>query len=549
MRKITSISKQPFPQPDVVTKGIPVPTDGWDAISPLADMDQKRAPILNNFVPRPGWVELRQGYAAYVQGLPGGGPVETLLVLRQPAGQRMFAATNFAIYDVSNPGQQIAIFGGFSTNRWQYTNFTPPGGTTVIQLVNGVDPLQMYDGTTWSQPSITGFPNSMTTSNIVNIFATKQFLWYVMKNSTIVAFMPTGAIQGAILGYQDFGTLFDKGGHLVAVFDWTIDGGEGPNAYTGFISSEGQVALYQGVDPANTSLWSFVGKFDLSPPIGFRCATKLGSDVALITYQGLLQISQALPYDPSADRSAALTARIQNAMNLAVQTAASQFGWQFITFPLQQLAFLNVPLIGNTSQVQFVQNMLTGGWCQFTNWNANCFELYNQQLYFGDNNGNVNLAYSGGADLVSPIPGDMQCAFNWFDDPGRNKHMKMVQPLMTADGQIIPALSIDADFATTAPSQSTQIVNAGATWDNAIWDQSLWGGGLVQVTNWLSAPAEGKALAVRMTTNVVPQGPGATSVFDHATFDNAIFDGVAADGPVTLHSNAFNAIMELGGFL
>lgn len=546
MRKIQSIQKQPFMMPDVTTKVVPVPTDGWDAISPLAEMDPKRAPILNNWVPRPGWVEVRQGYSAYVQGLPGGGPVETLMVLRKPTGQRMFAASNQEIFEVSTAGQQTVMASGFSTNRWQYTNFTPPGGNTVIQLVNGVDPLQMFDGTTWSAPSITGFPNSWTTANIVNIAAGKQILWYVMNNSTIVAFMPSGSIQGAILGYQDFGTLFNKGGHVVAVFDWTIDGGEGPNAYTGFISSEGQVALYQGVDPANTSLWSFVGTFDLSPPIGYRCATKIGSDVALITYQGLLQISQALPYDPSGDRSAALSSRIQNAVNLAVQQGASNFGWQFLTYPLQQLGILNVPTTQNVSQVQYVTNMLTGAWCQFTNWNANCFELFNQQLYFGDNVGNVNLAYSGGADLVNAIPADMQCAFNWFDDPGREKHIKMVQPLMTADGQISPTLSIDVDFSSTAPAQLAEIITGGATWDNAIWDTDVWGGGLVQVTNWLSAVGVGKALAVRMAASVLPNTPGVNSVFDVATFDNAVFDGVGTM-PITLQVNSFNAIMELGG--
>ena len=528
MRKVSAVQKAPFPMPDVVTKGVPAPTDGWDAISPLADMDPKRAPILNNFVPRPGWVELRQGYTPWVTGLTGGDPVETLMVLRQPTGEKMVAASNGHIFNVSSSGTFSSIASGLTNNRWQYTNFTPPGGTTVIQMVNGADTLRQWDGTSFTTPSITGFPNSWTTANIVNIYAAKQILWYVMLNSTIVAFMPVGAISGPIQGFQDFGTLFNKGGFVVAVFDWTIDGGEGPNAYTGFISNQGQVALYQGVDPANTSLWSFVGTFDLAPPIGYRCATKIGSDVALITYQGLLQISQALPYDPSADRSAALTARIQNAMNLAVQQWAGNFGWQFITFPLQQLGFLNVPQIEDSVAAQYVTNMLTGAWCQFTNWNANCWELYKQNLFFGDSSGNVQQAYFGSSDNGTAIPGDMQCAFNWFDDPGREKRITMVQPLLTADGQISPSIGINVDFASVAPTQATQILAGGARWGSAIWGTSLWGGGLVQVTAWQTVTSNpGKALAVRMATNVAPSGTN----------------------QITLQVNSFNAIMELGGFI
>jgi hypothetical protein len=42
--------------------------------------------------------------------------------------------------------------------------------------------------------------------------------------------------------------------------------------------------------------------------------TKIGSDVGIITQQGVIPLSRALPFDPSAQRSSAITARIQNAM-------------------------------------------------------------------------------------------------------------------------------------------------------------------------------------------------------------------------------------------
>lgn len=555
MRRIKggNLQKSAFALPDVVTKGIPAPTDGWDAISPLADMDEKRAPILQNWVPRPGWVELRGGLFAYVQGLPGAGPVETLPVYRPAGGaQRMFAITNNAIYEVSNPAQATQVAGGsLLSNRWQWTNFTPPNGTPILFLCSqGADQAFEFNGTTWSNPSITGFPNSWTTANIINVWAGKQRLWFVMANSTIAAFMPTGNITGAIAGYQDFGTLFSKGGFLVAIADWTIDGGEGPSSYMAFLSSEGQVALYQGIDPTNAASWMLVGVFSLPKPIGYRCLTQVGSDVYVITLQGLLPLSQALPYDPSADRSAAVTARIQNAMNLATQADFTNFGWEFITYPAQTLSILNVPDVTNQTSRQFVTNMLTGAWGYFTNWNFNTFALYNQALYGADNAGNIWQCYVGPSDGVAPIPADMQCAFNWFDEPGRLKKVTMIQPLLTSDGQITPNIAIDADFSSTAPSAQTQSIAPGAAWDSAtaIWDTSLWGGGLVQVVSWLSAQAIGKALAIRMQVNVVPSGAGSTSVFDKATFDQSVFDGNGTTN-ITLQVNAFNAIMELGGFV
>jgi hypothetical protein len=140
MRKARTTQKVGFLAPDVVTKIVPAPTDGWDAISPLAEMDPKRAVILDNWVPRPGFVELRKGYSAYSR--VGVSPVETLMVYRGPTGEQMFAAGGTSIYDVSSYGQQDVVVTGLGSARWQYVNFTPGGGTNVIQLVNGTDPLQ-----------------------------------------------------------------------------------------------------------------------------------------------------------------------------------------------------------------------------------------------------------------------------------------------------------------------------------------------------------------------------------------------------------------------
>ena len=532
---------------------VPAPTEGWDAISPLAAMDPKRAPILNNWVPRPGWVELRAGFDYWAN--TGTIPVESLMVYRGPnSTQKLFAGSGSSIWDVSNNVSPVSpAVSGFSSDRWQYTQFTPALGDTYLQLVNGIDPLQMYDGVslTWSVPSIAGLPSGVTSSDFVNIYAQKRRLWYMVKNSTVAVFMPTDAIQGSIAGTQDFGALWNKGGYIVAMADWTEDGGNGPNDYAVFLSSRGQASIYTGTDPTNASAWSLVGTFDLSPPIGYRCMTKLGADVACIMLQGLLPLSQVLPFDPSADRSSALTARIQNAMAQAAALAQFNFGWQFITFPAQQLGILNVPLEVNSEQVQYATNMLTGAWCQLQNWNANCFEIYNDDLYFGDNSGNVCQAWVGGLDGFAPIVADMQCAFNWFDNPGRTKRMTMIQPLVNASGQVTPTLSVDADFSDVAPAAPVTVLQGGALWDVAIWDVSLWPS-IVTQTSWYSAEALGHALAVRMQVNIAPTTAAATDigVFDFSSFDTAEFDTtVDANTIPVLQVNAFNAILEMGGYI
>jgi len=555
MRKASTSQKLTMPAPDVQTKVVPVPTDGWDAISPLANMDPKRAPILNNWIPRPGWVELRNGYFPWALLPVLTSPVETLMVYRSQGNEKMFAASGSVIYDASSVGSATSSVTGLNSARWQYVNFTPALGTTVLQCVNGVDTLRQFNGTSWSVPAITGLPSSLTTSSITNIHAQKRRIWFVLGNgsgggSTVAAFMPTDAITGPIAGTLDMGAFWSKGGYLLAITDWTIDGGNGPQDYMCFLSNRGQVTIFSGTDPTSSTAFTMVGTFDLAPPISLRCCTKVGSDVAVITQQGVIPLSQALPFDPSAERSVAITARIQNAMAQAANIGMNLFGWQLISFAPQQLAILNVPQIENNTQVQYVMNALTGAWCQFTGWNANCFEVFNNTLYFGGNHGDVNQCFVGSTDFVTPILADMQCAYNYFDAPGRLKRISMVQPFLTAAQTVIPQIAIDADFQIQSLSAPIQILDSGASWDIAIWDTDVWFGSIVQTTQWLSAEALGHALAIHMTVNITTGTvSGSQGIFDFSFFDTATFDTGISLTSTVLQANAFNALLEMGGFI
>ena len=57
------------------------------------------------------------------------------------------------------------------------------------------------------------------------------------------------------------GQIFKMGGFLVQMATWTIDNVSGMDDYAAFITSEGEVAIYQGYDPTQQSTWSLVGVF------------------------------------------------------------------------------------------------------------------------------------------------------------------------------------------------------------------------------------------------------------------------------------------------
>ena len=548
MRKIQAKPKEPFTQQETMPVPIPAPIGGWNAIDPLANMDPKYAPILINWVPRTSWVELRAGYNSWCQGLGSNGPVETLMTYRPTTGtQFLFAASGGNFYDVSNQGMPNLVKSGLANNRWQYINFSVPGGSQYLYLVNGQDNPQLWNGSVWSTPNITGGPAQST---FVNIHSHMNRIWLIAQGDTKAYYLGTDAITGAVAGNVDIGPFMDQGGFLVAMGTWTYNGGQGPQNLAVFITSRGQCIIYAGSDPTSATSWSLIGVFNLPPPLGIRCFTQIGSDLGIITLQGVLPLSQTIQLDTGAVRAVAITGRIQNAMLQSAQAYQENFGWQMLSYPGQALLILNVPQETNVQQVQYVQNFLNGSWTQFQGWNANCFEIFNDLLYFGGNDGIVANAYQGPADLVSPIAADMQCAFNFFGAPGRNKRMSMIQPLMVTGGTITPALGVDIDFGSSAlTALVTSIITNGAIYDVSLYDASFYAAGPSSQSVWQSVEAEGHALAVRMKVNVLPSGNSQNSVFDTGTFDNMVFDGYLGQNPSILQVNAFNAVIELGNYV
>lgn len=83
---------------------IPAPTEGWDAITPLAVMPATRAVSLDNMFPQPGYIEIRKGHRLHNTLAPVVEPVETLMGYSalDPADDKLFAAADTAIYDVTD---------------------------------------------------------------------------------------------------------------------------------------------------------------------------------------------------------------------------------------------------------------------------------------------------------------------------------------------------------------------------------------------------------------------------------------------------------------
>jgi hypothetical protein len=154
-------------------------------------------------------------------------------------------------------------------------------------------------------------------------------------------------------------------------------------------------------------------------------------------------------------------------------------------YPKRNAIWLNVPM-GPGQQQQFVMNSITGAWCNFQNWFANCWALFNDEPYFGGD-GTVYQAWdeTGYSDNGSNINGNVVQAFNYFDMRGVVKYFTRARPNFLSDGQPNIKVGIAINFDVNEnPTPVAYTPTALGLWDIGVWDVDLWAQSLALTANW-----------------------------------------------------------------
>lgn len=480
---------------------LPPPVGGWNARDALANMPPTDAVALTNLFPGVSSCDLRGGNTVYATGMNGA--VETLMIFNG-ATSKMFAvdANGKSIYDVTAGGAVGApVVTGLTNARWEYANISTPGGR-YMYAVNGLDKPLLYTGVanTWtpidgvSVPAITG----VTSTSLTNVLLFKNRLWFIERDTLKVWYLPTLSIGGAaqLLDLSAFAT---QGGALVDMIAWTVDAGYGADDNLVLVSSKGEVFVFRGTDPSSASTWSLMGVWQIGAPIGKRCMLKYGGDSLILTLDGLLPLAQALQ-SSRLDPRVALTDKIQGAIGSATSTYQTNFGWEIFYYPKQNALWLNVP-ISPTLQEQFATNTITGAWCNFTNWAANCWGLLNDEPYFGAN-GQVRRAWDlSYTDNAANIESNSVQAFNYFEQRGVEKYFTRARPNIITTGNPAIQIGVVVDYNLSESVTPISYPNVTfALWDLALWDASLWGQSLTLQSNWQGIAGIGYCAGVQLKT-------------------------------------------------
>jgi hypothetical protein len=356
-----------------------------------------------------------------------------------------------------------------------------------------------------------GLNYGITPSNFVQVNSYMNRLWFVPINSTDVVYLSNvGGVSGAASVFP-LGQLLKKGGYIQAIGTWTVDTRQNVDEYIAFISSRGEILVYQGTDPTTSNTFALTGIYQIGTPIGRRCFLRIAGDLQVITVDGVVGMSEMLSTDRAAANRVSLTSIIMNEINKSAQLYKNNFGWQIIEYPLQTLTILNIPVVEETQSIQYVMNTITGAWSRwiglnqsgnedFVNYgmNAICWEMdAYDNIYFGDGKGNVNQWNVNSSDAGKPITCLVQSAYNSFGNAAQLKRYTMLQPLITTTGFPIPSVGINVDFSDTNILSTPQpISDYGAQWDTAIWDNFNWSGAVATTNAWTSVQGIGHYVSI-----------------------------------------------------
>ena len=241
------------------------------------------------------------------------------------------------------------------------------------------------------------------------------------------------------------------------------------------------------------------GVWQVGQTFARRCFFKWSGDLLLLTQDGLLPLASALQ-SSRLDPRVALTDKIYYAVSLAADSYSTNFGWQINYYAKQNMLILNIPVTEGSEQ--YVMHTITKSWARFTNINADCWEIHNDDMYFGGS-GYVGQFWNADADNGNNINATVQQAYNYFDSRGTQKRYTLVRPIIQTIGGFPSILcGVNVDFEegnATGTISFNPSANGNAIWGTSTWDNAIWGGATVINKNWQGVTGIGYCASLQLT--------------------------------------------------
>jgi len=359
----------------------PAPIGGWNTRDEVGNMPVQDAEILDNWIPDVNSVKPRKGFEQFASGV-GSGDVHTLAIFVTSTGTNQFLAVgDRTIYDITI-GTPVSLLADLSPIPWDTASFN-----NRLIFVNGTGVLE-YDGTSITSPSFT-LGGVSAKFFVIHVFKNRVF--YAATDELAFYYTELFASTGTITKFPLAG-IAERGGSVVAISSWTVDGGSGPDDFLAIFTSEGEVLVYQGTDPGTD--FFIIGRFYVG---------RIIDNLAIAQVYGRLLVATERDYiylpDQLVVQGGGRDTKLSGAAASAVKLHRNKSGWKAYYSANEGLALINVPTDNGLSE-QHCLNVKTGAAMRFTNLNARSWAEFKGDLYFGGVDGTVNK-YTGSQDDTS----------------------------------------------------------------------------------------------------------------------------------------------------
>lgn len=494
------------PKPPAQVHTFPSPTRGWVLNENLARVQPASALVLDNWICTTTGIKPRAGTRKYATL---GGTVLSLFRYLSGTTERFFGATSSSVYDITSVADPdivpSAAISGQGSGEYSAQMFSVSGGD-YLYITNEGDSPQIFDGSSWTQvtdvssPAITG----VTTSALSHVWAYANRLFFIEDGTMRFWYLPVDSIGGAAQSFS-LGGVFRLGGKILFGATWSSDAGDGLDDKCVFVTDQGEVAVYSGIDPSTASTWLLEGVYQITSPLGKKATMRAGGDILVGTEVGLVPLSTAIQRDIAALSLAAVSSPIEPHWVSSVSAKTSP--WEILKWPEQNLMLITNPSATDDSDL-LVCNLETQGWSRFTGIGARCLGQFGTGAYAGGNDGTIKQMESGGSDMGTPYT----CVFlgnhEGMGAPGMQKTVGQARAIFKAGHDINPLVSAQVNYVETTSSAPSSIEDFSASlWDAGLWDQAVWDSGLGVASvesNWRSVGRTGYAVApeVQMTFGI-----------------------------------------------
>jgi hypothetical protein len=450
----------------------PVPVKGLMVNENIAQSPPGTALALDNWIPEGARLRVRKGSLTRNTGLPSTG-VKSLMVWTGANSSRLFAAAGSGIYDITTGGAVGApVVTGVTNVRMRSELITTAGGW-FLSVVNGVDPYRSFDGTSWSTPAVTG----VTSSTFSNVFIHASKLFFIQKNTLRVWYLTVDSIAGAAVSF-DFGASTRLGGFLVSGVSSSLSAGDGVSTYVAVITSQGEIVVYRGANPASAADWAYVGTYRTGKPLGNRCFQKVAGDVLVMTEDGISSLTQIMQQERSAVIEQAITRPIAPLWRDFVRDFGTVDGWEMTLWTREGVLLVSLPSLIEREPIQYVASVGTGAWSRFYGWNCDVFTTYNGNLIGGFSDGKVKQCDVTARDDGVPYYARVMPVYQTGDAGFAIKTATAIRINVRSSVRTRDAVVIRTELSVpqSGPSSFGDIYSGkNPFWNQFIWNQFDWG--------------------------------------------------------------------------